>query len=119
MMASMHAPKRVVPSNGLPEPLENGERLTATEFLRCCGALPHVMKAGPVKCVCQRPMPDAKGLCRSVTFSGVILNVSALLAPDGVPAPTSLNSAVKQQAHRKFVSRPAAHAGSSTENVAV
>lgn len=39
------SPKRAGRSNGRPEPLENGDRLTAPEFLRRYEAMPHIKKA--------------------------------------------------------------------------
>ena len=39
------APKSAVPRNGRLEPLENGDRLTAPEFLRRYEAMPHIKKA--------------------------------------------------------------------------
>lgn len=118
-MASLHTPIRVVPSDGRVEPLENGERPDAAEFLHRCEVPPRLQKAELIKSVGHRLMPVANDLCRRVTFPGVIFNVSALLVLDGVPAPADLNAAVKQQAHRRFVSRPVVPAGSTMENLAV
>lgn len=45
MIASAPKPKRAAPGQGRPEPLENGERLTAREFLRRYEAMPQLKKA--------------------------------------------------------------------------
>lgn len=45
MIANARMPKHAAASNGREEPLENGERLTAGEFLRRYEAMPHIKKA--------------------------------------------------------------------------
>jgi Uma2 family endonuclease len=45
MIATARISKSAVRSNGRIEPLENGERLTASEFMRRYEAMPHVKKA--------------------------------------------------------------------------
>jgi len=47
--------------------------------------------------------PDAKGLCHSTTFPGLVLNVSALLTQDAAAVLAALNAALKSKAHRTFV----------------
>jgi Uma2 family endonuclease len=58
-----------------------------------------------VEGVYQRQTPDSKGICRSVTFPGLILNVPALLAQDGAAVLAALSTALKSPAHRTFVSK--------------
>lgn len=234
MMANVPMPKRVARSHGNPEPLENGERLTAPEFMRRYEAMPHLKKAeliegvvymgspvrvkfhaapdnlvqtwlgnysfhtpgtqaagngtvqldidnvpqpdaflrilescggashldaegylvGPpelivevaagsssidlhdklriyrrnqvqeylvwrtaeeqfdwfvlINGVYQRQTPDAKGLCRSVTFPGLVLNTLALLAQDGASVLAALRAGLKSRAHRAFAAELAA-----------
>ena len=52
--------------------------------------------------------PDAKGLCHSVTFPGLVLNVPALLSRNGKAVLATLNAALKSKAHRVFVAELAA-----------
>jgi Uma2 family endonuclease len=51
----------------------------------------------------QAQRPDAKGLCHSVTFPGLILNVPALLGRNGAAVLASLNAGLKSKAHQSFV----------------
>ena len=47
--------------------------------------------------------PDAKGLCRSVTLPGLVLNVPALLAENGAVVLHTLHGGLKTKGHREFV----------------
>jgi Uma2 family endonuclease len=47
--------------------------------------------------------PDARGLCRSLTFPGLVLNVPALLKRDSKTVLATLSAAFKSKAHRAFV----------------
>ncbi len=51
----------------------------------------------------QPQRPDAKGLCRSGTFPGLVLNVPALLRRDGAAVLATLHAGLKSKAHRAFV----------------
>lgn len=56
----------------------------------------------------QRQAPDRKQQLRSVNLPGLVLNVPALLAQDGAAVLATLNTALKQPAHRAFVAKLAA-----------
>jgi len=53
----------------------------------------------------QRQAPDRKRHLRSFTLPGLVLNVPALLAQDGGAVLATLNTALKQPAHRAFVAK--------------
>lgn len=63
------APKRAVRRNGRPEPLENGDRLTAPEFMRRYEAMPHIKKAE---------------LIEGVVYMGSPVRVSVHAEPDNL-----------------------------------
>lgn len=63
------SPKRAGRSNGRPEPLENGDRLTAPEFLRRYEAMPHIKKAE---------------LIEGVVYMGSPVRVTVHAAPDNL-----------------------------------
>jgi Uma2 family endonuclease len=51
----------------------------------------------------ERQAPDRKGLCYSVTFPGLVLNVPALIERKGSAVLATLNAALKSKAHRAFI----------------
>jgi Uma2 family endonuclease len=59
----------------------------------------------------QRQLPDSKGLCHSISFPGLVLNVPALLARDGVAILSALHASLKSKAHRAFVAELASRKG--------
>jgi Uma2 family endonuclease len=51
----------------------------------------------------QRHFPDRKGLCHSVAFPGLVLNIPALLAGNGAAVLTTLHAGLRSKAHQSFV----------------
>ncbi len=50
----------------------------------------------------QRQSPDAKGLCQSSTYPGLVLNIPALLARKSATVLATLKAGLKTKAHRAF-----------------
>jgi len=48
-------------------------------------------------------LPDAKGICLSVTFPGLLLNIPALLDLNGAAVLATLRHGLKSRAHKLFV----------------
>ena len=69
MIATVRNPKRAGRSNGCLEPLEDGERLAASEFLRRYQAMPHLKKAE---------------LIEGVVYMGSPVSFHNHAAPDGL-----------------------------------
>lgn len=105
MIASSPKSRRALAARSRPEPLENGERLTATEFLRRYEAMPRLKKAELIEGVVYMGSPvrysqhgHADGLVQlwlgsyAAQTPGVEFapNTTAQLDIDNVPQPDSL-----------------------------
>jgi hypothetical protein len=105
MIASAPKPKRTAPSQVRLQPLENGERLAAPEFLRRYETMPHIKKAELIEGVVymgspvrysQHGQPDGLVQLWLGTYAahtpGVefVSNTTAQLDIDNVPQPDSM-----------------------------
>jgi len=101
------APHSAGPVGPAVQPLENGDRLTAREFLRRYDAMPQVKKAELIEGIKKyRPNPpDPQGLIHSRAFPGLTLDVAALLALDTAKVMDALEADLRGPAHAAFVAR--------------